>query len=142
MSDETLLNLDFGVALYSARGLTQSLAPDGASRSMRRTVNGRMVDLSVSGFRKYVSTIQCRDTGSPALSGIWPGQIVVVDCIVELCHETATAGQERTAVAGSEREANGFTYYRPQLTMMVDNFQIDRDEWGAMVGWTLDLVEV
>jgi hypothetical protein len=66
----------------------------------------------------------------------------VVDCIVELCHETGTGGFERTAVAGSEREAGGFTFYRPQLTMLVEDFQIDRDEWGGVVGWTLSLAEV
>jgi hypothetical protein len=141
MSDDTLLNLDFGIAPYSARGITETLAPDSASQKMRRTVNGTLVDLSGTQFRKYLVSVQCRDLQPPALSGVWPGQIVTVNCITELCHETGGAF-ERTAVGGSTRTADGFTYYRPVLTMMVVSFSMDTDEWGGRIGWTLELAEV
>jgi hypothetical protein len=139
---DTLLNLDFGVSTYSVRGITQTLTPDGNASRMRRTVNGRLDDLGDTNFRKYVSTISCRDTDSPALSGVWPGMAVVVDCIVELCYLTASGSAQRTVVSGSSRVSGLFTFYRPQLTMRVSNYSIDKDEWGAVVGWTLELIEV
>lgn len=139
---DSVLNLSVGLAAYSARGVTQTLEPDPSSQQMRRTVNGEMRDLSASQFRKYISTISCRDLQPPAFGSLWPGQIITVDCVVELCEEATTAGLERTAVSGSEREASGFHYYRPQLTMMVDSFSLDYDEWQAYVGWSLKLVEV
>lgn len=139
---DTILDLSIGVASYSVRGVTQSLEPDPSSQQMRRTVNGTMRDLSSAQFRKYVSTISCRDLQPPAFGSLWPGQIITVDCIVELCEEQTTAGLERTAVSGSSRNADGFHYYRPRLTMMVESFTIDTDEWNAYVGWTLRLIEV
>ena len=58
MSDETTLVLSgIGVPPYCARGLTQTLAPIEAAGSQRRTVNGTLVDLSLTQFRKYRSTI-------------------------------------------------------------------------------------
>jgi hypothetical protein len=141
-TDDTLLRLDWGIASYSARGLTETLRPDDTSVNLRRTVNGTLVDLSGTQYRKYLLTITCRDLQAPALGGIWPGMAVTVDCVTELVYETHTGGPERNVVAGSQRTADGFTYYRPQLVMRVTGFSLDTDEWGAMVGWTLDMAEV
>jgi hypothetical protein len=144
MSDEdTLLVLSgMGVAPYSARGLTQTLEPIGAAGSMRRTINGELIDLSASQFRKYRSTITCSDMEAPALDGIWPGQVLTVDCVASLSYVTSGGSAERAVVPGSLKTNGSFTAYRPRLAMRVINHSEDVDEWGAVVGWTLELEEV
>lgn len=145
MVDEvTLLRLSpLGVPPYSARGITQTLEPIAASSSMRRTVNGELIDLSVEELRKYKSTIQCTDQRHPALSGVWPGMTLTVSCVAELGYEETTdAAPERTVVDDSSYTEEGFTYYRPMLSMKVVGYQVNHDEWGVVVGWTMELEEV
>ena len=148
---ETLLSfIGIGLPDYSARGLTQTLEHiDGASQ-MRRTINGELRDISDSAFRKYRSTITGSDQMPPAIDGIWPGLSVNVNCMVELAKtgvdSTTSPTTEptlgRPAVAGSIRNDGTTTFYRPTLVMKVMGFRIDKDEWGAQVGWTLELEEV
>lgn len=144
MTDLTLLRLSpIGIPPYSARGITQSLSHIDAAVSQRRTVNGVMVDLSVPELRKYQSTISCTDQQHPALSGVWPGRILTVDCVSELSYADNTDGAaERTVVSGSQRTEDGFVFYRPRLTMMVVSYETSFDEWGADVNWTMKMVEV
>lgn len=132
-----------GVPPYSARGLTQSLDPIDFASQTRRTINGNLKDLSVSQFRKYKSKISGKDQLPPACAGVWPGQLVSVECISELCYATGGtfSTPERTAVAGSTRVEGDFTFYRPVLEMRVIQFSIETDEWGAQVGWSMDLEE-
>jgi hypothetical protein len=146
-----------GIPPYSARGLTQTLVPIGQSAQYRRTINGALRDLSDETFRKYSSIIRGDDMDPPALDGVWPGLILTVDCIPELCFagaigtEVGTEGTEelateqtygKTPVPGSIREADGFIFFRPRLQMLVTDFNIDRNEWQATTGWTLALEEV
>ena len=145
----TVLSLSgMGIPPYSARGLTQTLTPIGASSNLRRTVNAALVDISDSTFRKYASVIRSRgDVDPPALEGRWPGMTLTVDCIVELSQESestegGTEGLDRTPVPGSTRYADGFLFYRPRLVMLITNFDVSKDEWGAAVDWTLSLEEV
>lgn len=144
MPDTTVLTITaLGLPPYSTRGASQTLQPIDAARSMRRTVNGTLVDLSVSELRKFRSTISCTDQQPPAFNGIWPGQTVTVDCISELAYEDATGeSADRTAVSGSTRTEGSFVFYRPQLTMKVMSFRTDTDEYGAECGWTIELEEV
>lgn len=143
LTDDTdLIISGMGIPRWSARGLDQTLQPDPASISMRRTVNGDLLDLSSSQFRKYQSTITCRDHRTPAIEGIWPGQELTVDCIAELSYETMSGSPSRTVVEGSERVENDYTFYRPRLSMRVAGFRTSRDEFADEVAWTLELVEV
>lgn len=144
MSESTLFNLvGIGMPPYSARGITQTLEPIQTSGQMRRTINGTLEDLGATQFRKYQSSVTCTDMDSPALSGIWPGMTVTVECIPELCYPDVTSeGAERTVVSGSSRSENGFVWYRPQLTMKVAGFRIGTDEYGASCNWSMDLIEV
>lgn len=144
MPDSTLLAFaEFDIPPYSARGITQRIEPISATQQLRRTVNGVLTDFSDPIFRKYQSTISCRDMDHPVLDDIWPGMQLTVDCIAEFKHRDATGeAAARTAVAGSERTADGYVYYRPQLTMLVTGFRVDVDEWGAEIGWTMELAEV
>ena len=142
MSDDTALTLDgIGVPAYSARGLTQSLEPIDAALQLRRTVNGALADLRDEPFRKYKSTISGQDQEPPAFDGVWPGGLVEIGCVVELCFPTASSGPARPAVVGSERVEGAFTFFRPILTMRVTGFSLSRDEYGAAVSWQLQLEE-
>lgn len=139
----TLLVLStFGVPPYSARGLTQTLEPIEASVVMRRTVNGALLDLSASQFRKYRSTIACDDQQPPAVDGVWPGRLVTVDCAAELSFLTSGGSPGRPVVTGSSRVEGVFTFYRPQLSMRVTAFSVNRDEYNAAVNWQMTLEEV
>ncbi|TCN30348.1 hypothetical protein [Sinorhizobium americanum] len=143
MANETLLVLTgIGVAPYSARGLEQTLQPINGAGQLRRTINGTLVDLSETQLQKFTSTITGSDQLAPALNGIWPGKQVTVDCIAELCYPTATGSPDRPVVGGSSRVEGTMTYYRPQLTMLVTDWQTREDEWGKQVGWSLQLEEV
>jgi hypothetical protein len=143
MSDDTLLTLSgLGVPAYSARGLTQTLEPIEASAQLRRTVNGALVDLSYEPFRKYKSAISCQDQEPPAVDGVWPGQVITVECVAELCFATTTGSPTRPAVTGSQRMDGDFTFYRPVLTMRITGFSVSRDEYGAAVSWQLQLEEI
>jgi len=141
MANETQLILTgMGVPPYSARGLTQSLDPIGAAANLRRTINGALIDVSSAQFRKYRSTISGNDQQPPAIDAIWPGLQLTVSCIAELGFLTGgTAG--RTAVAGSTRTEGSFTFYRPQLLMLVTNFTVTKDEYGALQSWSLECEE-
>jgi hypothetical protein len=139
----TLLSLSgIGVPPYSARGLTQTLEPIEQATQLKRTVNGALVDLSAAPFRKYRSTIACQDQDPPAIDGVWPGQVVTVECVAELSFPTATGAPARPAVEDSERSEGAFSFYRPILVMRVTGFSVARDEYGAVTAWQLQLEEV
>lgn len=138
----TLLVLSVnGVPLYSARGLDQTLAPIDAAAVTRRTVNGALVDLSVTAFHKYASTISCSDVEAPALDGVFPGMAVTVDCVAELVYKTAGGTPSRTVIAGSARTVGDYTIYRPRLDMMVVGFNQSIAEYARQVQWELNLEE-
>src|SRR4029077_20142911 len=131
-----------GMPIYAARGLTQTLDHVDAAAVVGRTVNGALIDLSPSQMRKYQSVISCTDWDTPALDGIWPGMQLTVDCVPELGYLTAGGSPQRTVVSGSSRVSGAWTYYRPQLTMLVTKYTISRDEWAAATAWTLELQEI
>lgn len=140
MTDTTVLTLAaFGIPPYSIRGATQTLEPIEASKQTKRTLNGTLVDLSLSQFRKYKSTISCADQTAPALDGVFPGAQVTVGCLIELA---IVGTPNRSAVAGSQYSADGFTFYRPSLIMRVLNFSAQFDEYAATYTWSIELEEV
>jgi hypothetical protein len=112
------------------------------TKNLRRTINGTLIDLAPPQFRKYASEITGNDQTSPALSGVWPGRQVVVDCVSELSYATTGGAPERTVVPGSSRVDGDYTFYRPRLTFRVTDYSQDTDEWGAVVSWSLSLEEV
>ena len=131
-----------GVPLYSARDLEQSLEPIDQSAVARRTINGTLVDLSLDKFRKYQSSIRCTDVEAPALDGIFPGQMLTVDCVAELVYKTAGGAPSRTVVAGSARVVGSYTIYRPRLDMMVIGIEHRITEYDHEVRWELELEEL
>ena len=145
MSTSTLLRVLLDgvdiLAPYSARGLTQTLEPIEAAAQMRRVISGTLRDISQNQFRKYKSSISCNDQDVPGLEGIWQGMQVVLESAQELAYPTDSRTPERTPVSGSERTANGFSFYRPTLTMLVTAYNLSYDEYGHQAGWQLDLEE-
>lgn len=144
MTDTVLELIGMGIAPYSTRGAVQSLEPIGsATAGIYRDVNGVLRNVGGTSFQKYKSTINCQDQAPAALDGIWPGKLLTVTCIQELCYPDVTgAGPQRDLVTGSERTVDGFIFYRPILSMMVTGFSLETDEWRGDVSWRMDLEEV
>ena len=144
MSDATTVLNFAGLSLppYSARGLMQMLEPLDQAGSLRRTVNGELIDLSHEQFRKYRSTIAGSDQQPPAIDGVWQGLQVVVDCICELAYLAQGGSPQRPVVEASSRSEGDFVFYRPQLTMRVTSFNVSTDEYGAVTSWSLGLEEI
>lgn len=139
----TLLRMEgVGVPPYSCRGAKQDLSPIDAATNLKRTVNGALVDISFTGFRKYKTTISCSDQVAPNFNGKWPGLTVVVDCISELGYTTVGGAPEREVVPGSSRVEGFHTYYRPRLTMKIMSLSTSTDEYDAACDWSIDLEEI
>lgn len=142
-TEGTLLVLSsMGIPLYSARGLTQTLTPIEQAKNYRRDINGNLVDLSNDNFRKYSSTITCKDFNTPAIDGIYVGQVLTVSCVSELSYPTSGGSPMRSVVSGSSRTVGSFTFYRPIMNMMVIGYSTSTDEYMGEVSWQLDLEEV
>lgn len=140
--DTILVITGNGISPYSARGLKQTVDPIDASIKLERDVNGNLVDLSIPSMRKYKSKITCTDVNAPAFGGLYPGSVVTVDCAWEFSYPTATpALQDRPAVVGSIRTDGDYTFYRPQLTMVVRTFNNEFVEYDGTNGWELNLEE-
>lgn len=135
-----LIMTPIGVPLYSARGLTQTLTPiSDAKPAPMRTINGEARFVGGSQMRKYDSTITCTDQNAPPFSGLWPGDLVTVQCAFELSYHTDTGSPERTVV--TSRVVGAFTLYRPEIEFMVVDFNDRFQEYQAEHGWQLTLTE-
>lgn len=142
-SPSTLLDIaELQSSDYALRGLRQTLKPIDQASQAKRTINGTLIDNSASQFRKYISTIACSDQLPPALDGVFPGDQVTVNCALEFSYVTAGGSPNRSVVSGSSRTEGAFTFYRPQLTMLILGFNKELDEWNRVVSWQLDLEEV
>ncbi len=140
MADTDLILSGLGEVDFSARGLTERLEPI-ATGAVRRTVNGTLVDVTDPAFRKYALRLSATDQEPPALDGAWIGQQVVVDTVTRIAHLTS-GSPDRTVVPGSSYVVGSFTVYRPRLTMLITGWSLERDEWGSLTSWSLDLEEV
>jgi hypothetical protein len=141
----TVLGLTgMGVVPYSTRNATQSLAPiDQAAANVYRDVNGVLRSTAGGQFFKYRSEIKCTDQRPFSVDGVWPGRVITVSCIATLAYEDSSAAQpQRTPVVGSEVSEGGWIIYRPILEMMVLDFAVEEDEYGAAVSWSMRLEEV
>lgn len=167
-TDETILTLgNIAIPTGSGRGITQTLSPID-NGNLRRTVNGTLKDLTRLQNRKFESSVQCTDMGSPAIAELWKGQIILVGCIQVINQNidpaSLTVTLIRDPIAGSifGFEADGtkqiptivagrdITFgvsiihveFRPELSMMVVSNSMNTDEYAAEEGWDLDFEEV
>jgi hypothetical protein len=119
----TLLSIDgIDFSPYSNRGLTMTLEPIAQAVDLRRDCNGLLVDVSLAQFRKYRSTVTCTDQEAPTFTDVWPGKFVTVICIPDM--------------GVSDGVGNTLT-----MEMLVVAWDTSRDEWGAELGWRLELEE-
>jgi hypothetical protein len=147
----TLLNItplsgDGGLLLppYGARALTQTLEKinsNSASALFRRSIRGRMIDMSSPVFRLYQSTVSWQDGTPPSLDDAWLGCIVQMDCAVELAYPTGGTPQ-RTGVSGSSRVEGWMTYYRPTMLMMLTGMRQSFGEYTGLYSISLDFQEL
>ncbi len=131
---------------FAARGLTQTLelikgGGGGGGGWLRRDVNGILRSVVDTRFRKYRSTVTCKDGETPCLDNAWIGEPVLVSCAYELSYPTG-ASPGRPVVSGSTRTQGTVTYYRPELTMMVADIRLSLPEWQAQYDWQIDLEEI
>ena len=104
-------------------------------------MNGVLRNLADTRFRKYKSTITCRDGETPCLDDAWVGITCEVSCAFEFVYP-AGALPARPVVAGSSRTQGSFIYYRPMLTMIVARIKNSFAEYQAINDWAVDLEEV
>lgn len=127
---------------YSARGLTQTFELiAGGEVQTRRDVNAVLRSVADTRFRKYKTTISCKDGETPCLDDAWIGLTCLVDCVFELSYPTG-AMPARAVVSGSEREVENITYYRPVLTCMITNIRVALPEYPALYDWQIDMEEI
>lgn len=141
---DTLLTISaLGNMVFQARGLSQTLEVISGASQLERTINGTLIDISAPQFRKYQSKITVPTEIYPTpIDGIFPGREVTVDCAISLAYITGSLGfPKRTVVSGSSWQENGYTFYRPQLTMLIKQVETHFDEWKNVVGWSIDLEE-
>lgn len=135
----TVLQLSgMGVPPFSARALSSSLTPIDAAAHFERAIDGTLLDLSYTPMQKYKITLTGNDQQPPACDGVWPGKVLTVDSIVEL-NSSSTTG--RSAADSGDRQDGEWSFYRPQLSMMVISWSISRNEWDGTYSWQLDCEE-
>ncbi len=128
---------------YSSRGLTQTMTPIDAAQSQRRTVNGQLVDLSLSRMHKYASVISARDVRPPSRDDVFPGREVWVGCAYLLSYITSGGSPSRDVVSGSAvSDGHGFTFYRPLILFMLGKPAGSFEEWQAGYQWSIPMQEV
>ncbi len=138
MAGETLLVISGqGVQPFSARGLTQTWAPIEGAWVPGRTINYKLVNLAPEKARLYSTTISCTDHEAPAWEGVWPGIELTVDCVFEFGFKTGVGAAERPVIPFSSRLVGDYTYYRPQLVIVVTSFTGSRNEYGHFTEWQL-----
>jgi len=126
MASATLLSIDgIDFSDYSTRGLSQTLTHISAAAVIRRTVNGTARNVAGTQFKKYSTKISCRDQEGPGFIDVWPGKLITITCLPDLAGGYVV-DQESPLV----------------LYCMVEAWDVDKDEAGHMVGWTLSATEV
>jgi hypothetical protein len=134
------------LAPYSTRAATHTyevLNSAGGQNSqwLRRDVNAVLRSVADTRFRKYNTTISCRDSNAPCLDNSWIGIEVEVQCAFEFSFPTGgTPG--RPVLSGSEREEGGITFYRPILYCLVASIKNSFEEWAAFNAWNVELPEI
>lgn len=88
---------------------------------LRQDCNGTLHDLTLTTHRKREITVTLADqVRAPAMFGIWRGALVSITLPPHLLGD----------VAGSS------------IACMIENYETERDEFGARTGWTLTLWEI
>ncbi len=118
------------------------LSPIADSAHLARDVNGNLIDLGDSRFRKYALTLSCGGgVQLPGLANLWPGMAFTVELPVVLKEPGTTPSRE--AVEGSVRLVGGYVEYRPVMSVMLTQNSLQETEWrGRSSGWSLSFEEI
>lgn len=105
---------------YAVRGVRVRVSfADEASR-LARTVNGVLRNLSEEIFRKRVVIISGNDVEFPYLADVWPGHQVTVTTII-------SASQDGALIT---------------VTGLVKEFELEKDEYGQVASWSIEIWEI
>lgn len=98
VSPSTLICTDLALGYQSGFDLTVDMRPIAMSSDMRRTWNGRLLNLSDPAFRLYQVRINSGEgeIRAPALSALWPGTEFQLVPPSELSDMIAPGGTSRT----------------------------------------------
>jgi hypothetical protein len=138
----TLDLVEIGIPPHSTDEIEVEFGPIPQATYQRRDLNGRKHNLAASSLKLYRLGLSGRSVAPPAFAGLWPGDILTVHVPRELCRETTSDGFDRAAVPGSEYSEDGFSFYRPLLTMMVEEWSESLVERTVEEGWELVLEEL
>lgn len=124
---------------YAGRNLRQTLdkladisGTGGLGKTLRRDVNGNMMDLTYKAFQKYGSVITYREQIPPAFDQGWLGEVCQVDCAIELWYLTGETPQRPSVPGSTTRTEGAYTIYRPSLLMMVVDTRNEFEEYTAI----------
>ena len=138
----TLDLVEIGIPPYSTDEIEVEFGPIPAATYQRRDLNHRLHDLASKSARLYRLVISGRSVAPPAFASLWPGDVLTVHVPRELCRETVSDSLNRSAVPGSEYTEEGFHFFRPLLTMMVEEWITSLTERTVEEGWILTLNEL
>jgi len=125
MSDTVLTLSGIGVVPLSGRGVTERLTPI-SSGALRRTINGTLVDATLTAHRKFQVSLSGGDLQPFAFNAIWRGKTTTVQCITEQAQAitlTSAAAADvlldRKPVSGSGRAICKLANYEPVFATSV-----------------------
>ena len=151
---------------HAGFGVEQSLAFIEHAGQSKRDVNGGLIRIQNSLFRKYTTEISVSRTGTPTFGNLDSQDLLTIHCVVEITQRIAggAATLSRDPVPGSVRcfnsndraitgfavtdrsvtGASGATYltFRPILECAVSAFSWSKNEITGEVAWSLSAQEV
>jgi hypothetical protein len=98
-----------------------SLTPEPANNGLQRASSGMLLDLTASQMRKFSANITCADVQAPDFTNVWQGTPVTVLSVPDI-------GQGNDVAI--------------TMDMLVDNWTVERDEWGCVSSWSLAMRQV
>ena len=134
--------VEIGIPPYSTDEIEIEFGPIPAATYQRRDLNHKLHNLASNKARLYRLVISGRSVAPPAFASLWPGDILTVHVPKEVCRETTSDDLNRSAVSGSQYTEDGFTFYRPLLTMMVEECPQSFIERTVEENWILSLNEL
>lgn len=152
----------------SARGCSQKLESI-TDPKLYRTIQGQYISFQQQGYEKYMSVLTCQDEYPAALNGLYTGQAITIECLVDLVTAQGKKGDtitlDRGAVTQSLRlfrpngqktalkddllqnqtlvlSDDGHVAYRPILHMIIQKIEQSFSEWENKTTWVIKSVEI
>lgn len=137
----TLLTLGgIGESPYAMRGLDVKFDVIEQAKQIAYNINFGVIDFTDPASFLYRITIGCTDRRAPPFGGLKPGTMpVILSSPIEVGQVTLSS--DRPAVSGSTNSEDGVTFFRPQLTTFVVDFNWGGNEYSGWYTWSLVLQE-